>query len=311
VLIEKEPSIFWGVSGEPYSRQVRIASASRTFDLHLRRLETLAEYRQCELLQARIWGPDDVGCVSPLVMITAQENGGMAIGAFVGEQLVGFVCSFLGMTEDGGLKQCSVLMAVDPELRNSNLGFHLKAVQREVALAQGIKLITWTFDPLASPNAKLNVHKLGCVASRYLPNCYGTFSGGLNAGMPTDRFLVEWWLRERRVEECLNGTPPATPAEAEPVNEVAPHPGSGLPHIRRFDLGRGAPALLVEVPPDIQAIKRVDLEVARAWTDCFREIFPCYFGRGYQVTGFVPLPGEHRGRCGYVLSRVEGGRVQA
>jgi predicted GNAT superfamily acetyltransferase len=301
-LITETPSPR-GTPGEPFSRRVRIAAADRSFELHLRRLEHLAEYRQCEVLQSRIWGPDDVGCVSALVMMTAQENGGMAIGAFVDERLVGFVCSFPGLTESGRLKQCSVLMAVDPELRNGNVGYQLKRMQREVALAQGMDLITWTFDPLASANANLNIHKLGCVVSRYLPNCYGTFTGGLNAGMETDRFLAEWWLRERRVEECLNGVPPAAPCDAEPVNEVIAHPASGLPFVRGVDLGRGAPALLVEAPRDIQAIKRADLGLAREWGRCFREIFPCYFARGYRVTGFVPLDAKRTARRGYVLSR--------
>jgi predicted GNAT superfamily acetyltransferase len=306
VLIETDPAT-WRAPEAPRSRRVRIARAAQAFDLHLRRLETLAEYRECQSLQSRIWGPDDVGSVSPLVLLTAQENGGMAIGAFVSERLVGFVCSFLGTTETGRLKQCSVLLAVAPEHRNGSVGFHLKAMQREIALAQGLDLITWTFDPLASVNARLNMNKLGCISSRYLPNCYGTFSGGLNAGMATDRFLAEWWIRDRRVEECLRGAPPAAPAEAEPVNEVAAHPATRLPYVRGVDLGRSAPALLVEAPPDIQAIKRADLGAARAWTDCFREIFLCYFGRGYQATGFVPLPG---GRA-YVLSRTGNNGGQA
>ena len=122
--------------------RIRIACGTQSLELHLRCLESLEEYRQCELLQSRIWGPADVGCVSPLVMMTAQENGGMAIGAFVEERLVGFVCSFLGLTETGMLKQCSVLMAVDPEFRQAKIGFHLKRMQREAALAQGIDLIT-------------------------------------------------------------------------------------------------------------------------------------------------------------------------
>jgi predicted GNAT superfamily acetyltransferase len=302
MLIERELATPWRTLRRPPSCRLRIACGPESFELHLRSLESLAEYRQCELLQSRIWGPADVGCVSPLVMMTAQENGGMAIGAFVEERLVGFVCSFLGLTGNGTLKQCSVLMAVDPELRKAGIGFHLKRMQREAALAQGIDLITWTFDPLASVNAYLNIRKLGCVTSSYLPNCYGTFTGGLNAGMATDRFLVEWWIRERRVEEHLKGVPTWVPFEAEPINEVVPHPTSGLPFVRRVDLTRGAPVLLVEAPPDIHAIKQVDLEIARAWGAHFREIFPHYFARGYQVTGFLPLDGASGRRHGYVLS---------
>jgi predicted GNAT superfamily acetyltransferase len=149
----------------------------------------------------------------------------------------------------------------------------------------------------------LNINKLGCIGSRYLFDCYGTFTGGINAGMPTDRFLVEWWIRGRRVQECLDGRPrPSLPAGAEPVDEVVAHP-SGLPVPVRCDLDRGAPALLVEVPTDIQAIKRADLGLACAWLEHFREIFPAYFARGYRVCGFVPWTAADRPRCLYVLQR--------
>ena len=280
-----------------------LSVAGRSVQITLRLLATIAEYRACERLQARIWGPDDVGCVSALVMITAQENGGLSVGAFAGDRLVGFVCSFLGRTEGGLIKQCSVLMAVEPELRNSGIAYHLKLAQREMTLCQGIDLITWTFDPLASVNAHLNIGKLGCVCSRYLIDHYGSFDGGLNAGMATDRFRVEWWIRAPWVVERLNGAGWEVPAGARPVTEVARHPGSGLPVLGRCLLDHDEPALAVEIPADIQAIKRTDLGLARAWLLGFRELFSHYFSRGYRVCGFGALPGPGAPRRGYLLQR--------
>src|SRR5690242_17972096 len=84
----------------------------------VRRLGSLEEYQQCEDLQGRVWGPDDVVRVPPLVMATAQINGGFAFGAFAGDRIVGFVLTSPGITETGGLKQCSILMAVDPAYQN-------------------------------------------------------------------------------------------------------------------------------------------------------------------------------------------------
>jgi predicted GNAT superfamily acetyltransferase len=259
--------------------------------IELRRLRSIAEYRRCEELQQRIWGPDDVGSVSPLVMITAQENGGATFGAFAGSpgRLVGFVCGFLGSGETGRPKLCSVLLAVDPDFRGCGIAYELKRLQRVAALAQGIELITWTYDPLASVNARLNLGRLGCVCSRYLPNCYGFFSGGINAGLATDRFLVEWWLREPRVEQALCGALAPLPHGAPLVAEVSVHASSGLPVPRRWHLTRDEPALLVEAPPDIHAIKRADVGLARCWLYAFREIFPHYLARGYEVAGFGPL----------------------
>ncbi|HVR08337.1 MAG TPA: GNAT family N-acetyltransferase [Thermoanaerobaculia bacterium] len=270
--------------------------------IELRRLRNIGEYRRCEELQQRIWGPDDVGCVSALVMITAQENGGATFGAFAGGsggrggsgRLVGFVCGFLGSGETGRPKLCSVLLAVDPDFRGRGIAYELKRRQRDAALAQGIELITWTYDPLASVNAGLNLGRLGCVCSRYLPNCYGLFTGGINAGIATDRFLVEWRVGEPRVEQALRGELPPLPYRAPLVAEVKVHASSGLPVPLRWHLARDEPALLVEAPPDIHAIKRTDIGLARCWLYAFREIFPHYFARGYEVAGFGPLRDPRR-----------------
>jgi predicted GNAT superfamily acetyltransferase len=282
-----------------------VTTAGRSAQIVLRCLSSIDEYRACEELQARVWGRDDVGCVSALVMITAQENGGLTVGAFAGDRLVGFVHSFLGLTETGTLKHCSVLLAVDPELRNSGIGYHLKLMQREMALRQGVDLITWTFDPLASPNANLNISKLGCVCSRYLFNHYGTFTGGLNAGLATDRFLAEWWIREPRVIDRLRGIGREMPVDLLRANEVAPHHRSGLPVPRWGPLDCEEPALALEIPADFQALKRVDMSLAQAWLEGLRAFLPHYFSRGYRVCGFGPLQGGGGLRRGYWLQREE------
>jgi predicted GNAT superfamily acetyltransferase len=266
----------------------------------LRRLRTVAEFRRCAELQRRIWGDADVGSVSPLVMITAEESGGATFGAYVGDRLAGFVCGIAGDGEAGRRKLCSVLLGVVPELHGQGIARELKRMQRQAALAQGLDLITWTYDPLASRNAQLNIGRLGAVCSCYLPDCYGRFNGGINGGLATDRFLVEWWIREPRVARLLAGANEPPPAAA-PVNDLAIHAPSALPITRRWDLNRREPALLVAVPADIHAIKRADLGLARSWQYAFREIFPHYFSLGYAVAGFV-RDGE-TGRCAYVLRR--------
>lgn len=260
--------------------------------LRVSRLASLDEYRQCEELQARVWGPDDVVRVPALVMVTAQINGGFAYGAFDGERIVGFVLASPGLTESGRVKQGSVLMAVDPAYQNSGLGYRLKVAQREAALAQGIDLITWTFDPLASSNAYLNINKLGCVSSRYFVDLYGTAERGLNAGMPTDRLLAEWWIREPSVIARLAKVPAEPPVHPVFVNEVALDPQTGLPNLRRVDLHRGEPTLLVEIPENIRAVKLADIELARQWRRTIRDIFQHYFASSYRVAGFHRLPRE-------------------
>ena len=58
----------------------------------------------------------------------------------------------------------------------------------------------WTFDPVEIKNAFLNIHKLGAIVRSYRVNFYGVSSSRLQGGLPTDRFVAEWYLDSPRVE---------------------------------------------------------------------------------------------------------------
>lgn len=284
-------------------RTITVENAGRVLRVELRRLSTIEEYRQAEDLQTRIWGPEDVVRVPALVLITAQENGGMVVGAFDGPGLVGFVCSYPGRTQKGRFKQTSQLLAVDPDFQHSGIGYHLKLFQREITLEQGLDLITWTFDPLVSVNAHFNLRKLGCIASCYRNDFYGTAQTGLNSALPTDRLLAEWWVREPWLEKRLAGVRPPLPETAPRVNEVVLRPGSGLPENRRLHLDLQDPVLLVEIPREMAVMKRTEIALARSWRSETREIFQRYFGLGYQASDFQSLVRDGRDRSCYVLRR--------
>ena len=96
------------------------------------------------------------------------------------------------------------MLAVRKDHRNGGLGRRLKMLQREDALARGIELIEWTFDPLEIKNAYLNIEKLGAIARRYTINQYGITSSPLQGGLPSDRLIAEWWLKSKRVETLLS-----------------------------------------------------------------------------------------------------------
>jgi predicted GNAT superfamily acetyltransferase len=267
----------------------------------IRLIETIEDYRRCEELQTTVWGPDDIVGIPLLSLITAQDNGGIVLGAFApGGALVGFVYSFPGLVPTGGLKQCSVILAVHPDYQNRNVGLRLKLAQRDAALAQGIDLITWTFDPLVSTNAYLNLAKLGGASSTYLTNLYG-LGQGLNAGLETDRLLVEWWLSE-------TGRPGADRAESPErartvVNVLESHPRSGVPINRGYDLTRADEWLGIRIPRDIGAVKEADVELAQAWRAQTREMFTTYLGRGYRVRSFDRDAHEPDAQPCYLLHR--------
>ena len=52
------------------------------------------------------------------------------------------------------------MLGIHPDYQSMGIGKKLKEEQRKFAKEMGYDLITWTFDPLESRNAYLNVSKL-------------------------------------------------------------------------------------------------------------------------------------------------------
>jgi predicted GNAT superfamily acetyltransferase len=168
----------------------------------IRRCQGLDELRACVSLQKEIWNFTDAELVPLRMFVVAEKVGGQVMGAFVGDKMIGFALSVPG-TRSGHVYLHSHMLAVAKEHRNGGLGRRLKLLQREDALARGIELIEWTFDPLEIKNAYLNIEKLGAIARRYNINQYGITSSPLQGGLPSDRLIAEWWLRSRRVVTLL------------------------------------------------------------------------------------------------------------
>jgi len=174
--------------------QIRIAHATK-----------LADFEQCVEVQLAVWGYSDSEVIPKRVFIVAERIGGQVMGAYDGKVLVGFAMSLPGY-RDGHSYLHSHMLAVLPQYRNAGLGRMLKLAQREDALARGFDLMEWTFDPLEIKNAHLNIARLGAIARRYIRNIYGPSASPLQGGLPTDRLIVEWWLRSERVRRILGET---------------------------------------------------------------------------------------------------------
>jgi predicted GNAT superfamily acetyltransferase len=168
----------------------------------IRHCQGLDELRACVALQKEIWNFSDAEMVPLRMFVVAEKVGGQVMGAFDGNEMVGFALSVPG-TRSGHVYLHSHMLAVRKEQRNSGLGRRLKLLQRENALARGIELIEWTFDPLEIKNSYLNIEKLGAISRRYNINQYGITSSPLQGGLPSDRLIAEWWLKSKRVEALL------------------------------------------------------------------------------------------------------------
>jgi predicted GNAT superfamily acetyltransferase len=174
----------------------------------IRKCEALAEMQACFALQKEVWKFSDAELVPVRVFVVASKIGGQVIGAFDHGELVSFALAIPGM-RSGHCFLYSHMLAVREQYRNGGLGRRMKLYQREDALARGIELMEWTFDPLEIKNAYLNIEKLGAIARRYNVNQYGITSSPLQGGLPTDRLVAEWWMKSKRVNAVLTEAPRA------------------------------------------------------------------------------------------------------
>lgn len=271
--------------------------------LQIRLLKSHQDFLACERIQEVVWGRAGV---SGEVLNVTQKYGGAVLGAIVKGKVAGFIYAFLAR-RNGRLIHWSHLMAVEPKFRDLGLGFRMKLAHRKMALAAGLSAICWTYDPLQSRNAALNIGRLGARVSEYMANCYGRFESAIEKGLESDRFVVNWRIRTAAVESHLRDRRPretlrALLLKAERVNEARLNP-QGFPENRRVRLSLSRPVLLVEIPAETDRMRVQALNLARQWRLQTRMIFQRYFGLGYRAEDFIPPCPASDGRCFYVLRR--------
>jgi len=256
----------------------------------------IAGCRAVVSIQIEVWGED--GEVVPAsVLLASIKRGGILVGAYDRDHLVGFVWSMPGW-RDGVPTQWSHMLGVRPIARGAGLGELLKVAQRDRALAAPVDLIEWTFDPLQAQNAHLNMATLGCVATTYRVNTYGEMIGPLHRGTPTDRLVAEWWIRKPHVERRLaaraaraSGHLIARSAEVvkAPSGIATRQTGEWLECVSA-DASLDAPRIVVPIPPRFTELQQQATDTALAWRLMTREIFLAYLSRGYRVLDFFRDP---------------------
>jgi len=270
----------------------------------IRKLFKRAELEKLIDLQREVWKHPDLDLTPIHQFCISSFMGGLVLGAFVDGELAGFVYSFPAIFK-GKFCHHSHLLAVRPQFQGYGLGKRLKWAQRNEVLKMGLDLITWTYDPLQTRNANLNFHTLGVISQNYLPDFYGeTPALKLGPNVPTDRLLVEWFIKTKRVEARAQGKmdgsldltflPKALDGFLTENGVYQP----GKPALRM-----AAPVFLVETVRDIRALQKTP-EIIAAWQSALRQIFTHYFKKGYAIVDFIF--GE---RCYYVLKKLPAGKV--
>ena len=289
-------------------------------DIQIRDLTTIDEFRQVVALEQAIWGYTDQGdLVTVPVFIFTVHRGATLIGAFeTSGRMVGFAYAVIGI-KAGRPMQWSHMAGVLPEFRGG-LGYRLKLVQRERALAQGLDLIEWTFDPLQAMNAHFNFAKLGGIAEEYAANFYGESTSALHRGTPTDRLVISWKITEPHVIRRLEQAPALRPgapnartlrvgvgARAHEVSE-APIANStrmdgSWREITAINLALEDRRVWIEIPTGFTDMQQHAPERALRWRLDLRQMFEAYFAKGYRAVDFVLQRENGFGR--YLLAKAE------
>lgn len=279
----------------------------------IRILETPQEMTLVEELQRQVWPGSETDVVPMHMLITAVHNGGLVLGAFEEEQIIGFLFGFPGLEKipDGPRpKHCSHMMGIHPEHRDSGVGFALKRAQWQMIRHQSLDHATWTYDPLLSRNAYLNIAKLGAVCSTYRRSEYGEMRDGINAGLPSDRFQVDWWVNTRRVNQRLGDDSRPT-LNLEHIARSGLRPFYALQqtdgllrppeHVPPFE----DRILFAEIPSNFTDLKSKDFTLARDWRFFTRELFETAFAANFIITDFIFGREEGRHRGLYLLTHGE------
>jgi len=256
----------------------------------VRTLDDAADHERFIHLEKEIWGQDFKECLPASALMINQKVGGLVASAFDADgRMLSLIYGLTGPCE-GRLLHWSHMMGVHPDYRRFGLGRQMKLFQRHFLQALGgVDEVQWTYDPMESKNAHLNLNHLGALPVQYLHDVYGPGTG-LHAGIGTDRFVVSWRINEARTASVLAAPLRTVPPEhraAPAVNlDSRLHPATpALPD---------APLVRIAIPRDIQAAKRVP-GMGAAWRAATRAAFDHYFARGYTVVRFYSCADTDRG----------------
>ena len=214
----------------------------------IRPLTAIAEFEQCFELQRQCFGMADADLFPVRFYVVLNSVGGLVLGALESDRVTGVLNTMPGI-RDGEPYWYSQFLAVAKDHWNSGIGSQLKLAQRDEARRRGIARIEWTFDPLESRNAYLNLEKLGAIIRGYRANYYGQIGSALHSGLDTDRVIAEWWVDRPRIKATTD--------------------------VRRLF-----------IPADIQFLKKQSLQSAKDVQMRVREQFLKNLEEDYFVAGF-------------------------
>jgi predicted GNAT superfamily acetyltransferase len=269
----------------------------------IRDLTTVQELGKVQAVEREVWQLAEADLLPLTMAVATQAAGGIWVGAFDGDDLVGFAFGFIGRHR-GQVIIHSHQLAVLAEYRDADLGYRLKLAQRDRALAMGIDQMNWTFDPLQSKNAYFNFAKLGVVSNTYKENFYGPETSSILHRNGTDRLWVEWRMNSPRVLERLErNAQEKSDGTAESTFCLLHSDGANRPVAVNIEEALAHQQILVGVPEDINAIQKNDPALAGEWRVATRWALKEAIGAGFLVTGFCRRGRGGKGPGAYLLKK--------
>lgn len=270
----------------------RLADRAATgLGLVVRDLDGVADLEALAELFQLVWSAPTVDeVINSSTMRALAHAGNYVAGAYRSGELLGGAVGFLGLDADG-VHLHSHVAGVRPGGQSKGVGRALKQHQRVWALRRGIRRVYWTFDPLVSRNAYLNLQKLGGLPEAYLPNFYGELNDGINSGEATDRLCLRWQLDSPRAVAAARDqltAPDAAALRAAGAVAIVDRVGDNpVTHDEGSPAAAGGAPLLVALPPDIEELRARRPEVAAAWRDTVRRALVGALESGYRFDGFA------------------------
>ena len=271
-------------------------------EITIRTLHSADEMAQAVELQRVYWGENMADLVPEHMLLSIARYGGHIHAAYDGNKMVGLLMGFLGADIEPNepsdapshLYVMSKRMVVLPEYRGQKIGEHLKQAQRQFAQQHNIQLVLWTFDPLLSRNAYLNLHKLGAVGQKYEKDYFGASAD--NPVLSADRLQVNWWVNHR----SLDNTGETDFSIAPVVNGVSLN-DDGLLMPSDFQLIENE-ILRLEIPMEFVPIERINPDLAKQWRNFIRHAFTELLNAGYLATDFARI----ENRVFYIFTQDDG-----
>ena len=267
-----------------------------------------SDYKACiDIQQEAIGHSKEMYFIPVSLLIAASRSGGILLGAYSGlGDMIGFTFSILGMREGKQIQHCC-LLATKAAYKNFDIGFKLQSALRKETLKRKITCVTCNFDPMQPLHSYFFLGKLGFHANVYEENLYGEASNQIDRGLPADRMTAAWNLEDNEVVKRLETGPPCHDFRKElkripAINQLlesAPRLFVSSP----INMDCNAETLFFEVPFNLPEIKNRDLGAAMEWQRNLRQVFQCYFQKGYTAIDFWAAEQKGHLRTGYLLEK--------